>query len=242
MLELEQELTDLGTAVAWPSTPRLRVETEIVIPLPSPRARVLWARPLAVAAAAALVAAALLAYTPSRNAIADFLNLHTTVHQVPVLHVPSPRPGQSLGLGSPVTLAEAQSRVSWHIRVPTALGRPAQVYLALPPQGPSGGEVTLYYENGPILVTEARGTVNEQFFGKTIGPGTTIENVDVNGHSGWWISGQPHGFAFTDANGNFYFDTLRLATNTLIFDNNGTIIRIEGAGTKQQALRIAGTV
>ena len=242
MRELELELTDLGAAIAWPSTPNLRVQTEVVIPLPVHRSVSRWARPLAIAAAVALVAAALLAYTPTRNAIAGFVNLHTTIQRVPQLQTPSPRPGQSLGLGTPVTLGAAQSRVSWHIGVPSALGQPDQVYLALPPSGPSGGEVTLYYGKGPVLVTEARGTVNEQFFGKTIGPGTSIEAVDVNGHGGWWISGQPHAFVFTDPNGNPYFDTLRLATNTLIFDDNGTVVRIEGDMAKQQALLIAGTV
>lgn len=242
MPELEQELTELGAAIAWPPTPRLRVDTEAAIHLPARGQGFGWWRPLAIAAAVALVAAALLAYAPTRDAIASFLNLHTAIQRVPQLQSPSPRPGQSLGLGTPVTLPAAQSRVAWRIGVPSALGRPDQVYLALPPIGPAGGEVTLYYAKGPVLVTEARGSVNEQFFLKTIGPGTTIEDVTVNGHPGWWISGQPHGFVFTDANGNPYFDTLRLATNTLIFDNNVTIVRIEGEMTKQQAVRIAGTI
>jgi hypothetical protein len=93
-----------------------------------------------------------------------------------------------------------------------------------------------------VLVTEARGTVNEQFFGKLLGPGTTLETVSVNGHAGWWISGQPNGFVFADADGNPYTETLRLATNTLIFDDNGTIVRIEGDMTKAQALQIAGSL
>ncbi len=45
----------------------------------------------------------------------------------------------------------------------------------------------------------------------------------------------------TDAAGNPYTATLRLATNTLIFDNNGTIVRIEGDMTKAQALQIAAS-
>jgi hypothetical protein len=63
--------------------------------------------------------------------------------------------------------------------------------------------------------------------------------VTVNGHKGYWISGKPHAFFFTDAAGNFRDETLRLATNTLIFDDNGTIVRIEGDLTKAQALEIA---
>lgn len=242
MPELEQALTELGAQIAWPPTPRLRVETGVVIPVPAERHGRGWGRPLAVAAAVVLIVAGLLAFAPTRDAIAGFLNLHTTIQRVPKLQTPSPRPGQSLGLGAPVTLAEARTRVAWRVSVPSALGEPDQVYLALPPIGPSGGEVTLFYQRGRVLVTEARGSVNEQFFGKTVGPGTTIENVDVNGHAGWWISGEPHGFVFIDGNGNPYFDTLRLATNTLIFDDNGTVIRIEASISKQQAVGIAGSM
>jgi hypothetical protein len=246
MPDLEQQLAELSGAIAWPPTPTLRVLTPV---RPQP---FVWGRVLAVAAALALIAGALLAYTPTRDAIASFLNLHTTVHRVEQLATPSPLPsgplGKRLGLGTPTSLAQAQSQVKWRIVVPASLGRPDEVYLQ---QGaPSGGEVTLVYGARPdikvsgqtgvsVLVTEARGTVNEQFFGKSIGPGTTIESVSVNGHAGWWISGQPHDFFFTDAAGNPYFDTLRLATNTLIFDDNGTIVRIEGDMTKTQALDVA---
>jgi hypothetical protein len=93
-----------------------------------------------------------------------------------------------------------------------------------------------------VLLTEARGAVDTQFFGKMLGPGTTIEEVTVNGHRGWWISGAPHQFVFIDADGNVRDETLRLAANTLIIDDGGTIVRIEGDLTKQQALDIAGSL
>jgi len=245
--DLEQDLTALSAAIDWPATPRLRIRPPVQRRSSFPR----WA--LAAAASLLLVFAALLVYTPTRDAIAGFLNLHTTVNRVPALPTPSPRPGQSLGLGTPTTLAQAQSRLTWQIAVPPALGQPDLVYLALPPLGPSGGEVTLVYTNRAgvkpsgltgvsLLVTEARGAVNELFFGKTVGPDATIESVEVNGHKGWWISGAPHTFVFTDANGNPYFDTLRLATNTLIVDDGGTIVRIEGDMTKTQALQLAGSL
>jgi hypothetical protein len=245
--ELERELMELAGAIAWPTTP-----PPSWADLRPSRTVGLW-RVLAVAAAIALVVGALLAYTPTRDAIAGFLNLHTTVHRVQTLPTPSTHAGQRLGLGTPTTLERAQSEVAWKILVPPSLGRPDEVYLALPPNGPSAGEVTLVYtarsgirpsgQTGvSVLVTEARGAVDEQFFGKTVGQGTTIESVDVHGHAGWWIAGQPHVFVFTDANGNPYFDTLRLATNTLLIDDNGTVVRIEGDMTKQQALQIASSL
>ncbi|HEY0831669.1 MAG TPA: hypothetical protein VGE99_11045 [Candidatus Dormibacteraeota bacterium] len=255
MPDLEQQLADLAGAIDWPPTPHLAVRVR-PLTLPTRWGGLGWGRALAVAAALVLIVASLLAYTPTRDAIASWLNLHTTIHRTQQLATPSPLPsgplGKRLGLGSPTTLAGAQTKVSWPIWVPSSLGQPDEVYVQVPPSAPSGGEVTLVYATKPgikasgqtgvaVLITEARGKVNEQFFGKTLGPDTTIEDVSINGHRGWWIAGQPHMFVITDANGNPYFSTLRLATNTLVLDDNGTVVRIEGNMTKDQALKIAGS-
>jgi hypothetical protein len=69
-----------------------------------------------------------------------------------------------------------------------------------------------------------------------------MEQVTVNGHPGYWISGKPHDFFFIDADGNTRDETLRLATNTLLIDDNGTVIRIEGDMTKAQALELAASL
>src|SRR5205807_2801300 len=170
---------------------------------------------------------------------------------------PSPRPsaalGERLGLGTRTTLNQAQARLAWQDGVPSMLGGPDEGYLQQPPTGPSGGEVTLDYAQRTdipvsgltgvsVLVTEARGRVDEIFFQKTVGSETTVEQVTVGGHPAYWISGHPHDFAFVDASGNVYGESLRLATNTLIFDHNGTIVRIEGDMTRAQALQIANSI
>ena len=250
MPDLETQLTDLGTTLAWPSTPphlwggaRRR------------RAEGTWVHRWPLAAAAVfLIVAGLLAYTPTRDAVASWINVHTIFHRTTEpLPTPSPRPsspaGQGLDLGTPVNLPGARAAVGWHIAVPGSLGVPDAVYVKLPSLGPSQGEVSLVYTQRPgipvsgatgvaVLVTEARGGINEQFFGKTLGPGVTIEQVSVNGKAGYWISGQPHAFVFVAADGNPYYDSLRLATNTLVFDDGGTVVRIEGDLTKQQAIDI----
>ena len=244
--ELEDDLLALGAMLSWPATPR---------PLWRAERRWRWSNRWFLAAAAAVLVAAtfLVAYAPTRNAVAGWLNLHTGFTRTENPPTPSARPsgplGQRLDLGLKTTLAGAQQQVAWHIVVPTALGAPDEVYVKLPPTGPSGGEVTLVYAARPgipvsgitgvsVLVTEARGRTNEQFFQKTLGPGVTIEPAVVAGHSGYWISGQPHGVVFVDASGSPYYDTLRLATNTLIFDDGGTIIRVEGDMTQEQAIQI----
>lgn len=260
MPDLEQQLAALATEIEWPPTPQLRP-----IPVVATRAdaaRKFWSgrsrRPLALAAAALLiVAVALAAYPPSRDAIARWVNLHTIIQRVPNPPTPSPLPtgsnGERLHLGSPTTLEAAQETVSWKIAVPSTLGRPDEVYVKKPPTGPSQDEVTLVYTSRPdiptsrftgvsVLVMEARGKFNEIFFQKTLGSGGTIEEVNVGGHVGYWITGEPHDFFFVDADGNQYFDTLRLAGNTLIFDDNGTLVRIEGEMTRDEAIRIGASL
>ena len=251
MPELEDDLSALGAVIAWPATPghlwrgavRRRAE-----------ARWSWNNRWVIAAAAVLlIVATLLAYTPTRSAVAGWLNLHTIFNRTENPPTPAPRPsgplGQRFDLGLETTLPGAQQQVGWHIAVPASLGAPDEVYLKLPPTGPSGGEVTLVYAARPgiqvsgitgvsVLVTEARGRTNEQFFQKTLGPGVTIEPVTVAGHSGYWISGRPHNLVFVDANGDPYYETLRLATNTLILDAGGTVVRVEGDMSQEQAIQI----
>src|SRR5437588_797343 len=201
MPDLEEQLAALAPAIDWPLTPTLKVAlpTHGVV---SGEAERRGRRPannrwILAAAAALLIVATLLAYTPSREAIARWLNLHTTIQRVQNPPTPSPLPsgplGERLGLGTPTTLENAQSQLAWKIEVPPSLGRP-------------------------------------------------VEDVTVKGRPGYWISGSPHDFVFADANGDAHYERLRLATNTLIFDDNGTVIRIEGDMTKSQALELAGSL
>lgn len=263
MADLEQRLTALAAEIDWPGTPELSSRVGRRLHVAARRSGPAWWRPVAkrwaaVAAAALIIAAgALAAYSPTRAAIAGWLNLHTTILRVPHLATPSAQPsgplGTRLGLGNQTTLNLAQRQIAWHVTVPSSLGAPDEVYLQEPPDGPPQGEVTLVYRARPgiavasqtgvaALVTEARGTIDQEFLGKILGPGTTIEPVTVSGHDGWWIAGAPHEFFFTDSGGNFRSETLRLAANTMLLDDGGTVIRIEGNLTKAQAVEIAASL
>ena len=253
MADLESTLTDLAAHLEWPETPDLlpRVRQDRVRRRPWFESR--WA--LAAVAVVAIVAV-LLAYTPTRTAIADWINLHTRITHTTTLPTPSPLPpgpiGKRLGLGNRVTLAQARQDVAWPVLVPGSLGSPDEGYVQVE-DGPTGGEVTLVYgpetgirvagETGAsVLITEARGSVDEQFFGKTVGPDTTVQDVTLGSYPGWWISGRPHIFIFIDSENQPRYDTLRLASNTLVIDEEGTIIRIEANLTESQALQLAGTL
>src|SRR5450759_2536147 len=193
VLELEQELTALGAALEWPPTPNLapRIGSHLRAPSGAIHVPTGWGgrSRWALAAAAVVIALAALAiYPPSREAIANWVNVHTSFQQVPHLATPSPQPpgplGQRLGLGGMTTVPDAQKQLTWHITVPSSLGQPDEVYLQPAPDAPALGEITPVYATRPgipvagqtgvsVLITEARGAVDQNFFGKMIGPGTT---------------------------------------------------------------------
>jgi len=252
--DLEERLAELRGGIVWPPTPELSAPVRRALAVH--QARWFESRWALAAVAVLAIVAVLLAYTPTRTAIADWVNLHTGITHTTTVPTPSPLPpgpiGKRLSLGTATTLADARKRVAWRILVPAGLGAPDEVYVQTS-EVPSGGEVTLVY--GPktgfpiagdtgasVLITEARGTVNEQFFGKIVGDGTTITPVTVAGSSGWWISGRPHVFFLTDSTGEVRMETMRLATNTLVLLVDGTVVRIEGNLAEAQAEEVAGTL
>jgi hypothetical protein len=136
-MTLEQELILLGGGLEWPVArdlaPAVRLRFK---PVRRPWTESRWAM---AAAVAIVVLSALVAYTPSRDAIAGWLNLHTRIERVNTLPTPSPlRPGplgQRLGLGGRTTLGAAGVAVSWPVLVPASQGAPDEVYLNLPARG-----------------------------------------------------------------------------------------------------------
>ncbi len=161
-------------------------------------------------------------------------------------------PGAALALGDPVTLAQAQTQLTHPLLVPSLpeLGEPDAVYLQ---QNVPGGEVSLLYgvrDGLPktaqpgvgLLVSEFRGEIEPAFFGKVLPAGTRLEPVVVNGGRGWWIEGAPHLIFYRDASGQVHDEQLRLAGNTLLWEQDGLTLRLESALTKDAALRIAASV
>lgn len=277
--DLERALIDLGPRLAYPPTPDLA---------PAVRAR-LAAHPharrpprrgfftprwgLALAAVFVLLAGIPLVVSPSaRTAVAERLGLRgVKITYVPTAPAPTPASPTGapvpvevhLGLGEPLTLAEAPARVPYRVLLPSLpdLGPPDQVFVT---QVVPGGQVALVYRPRPgipdtteagvrprpglpgtgvgILLTQFRGDFAPEFLGKGIGPGTRLEQVTVNGAPGYWIEGQPHALFYRDANGEIHDDRVRLAGNTLLWEQDGLTLRLESALTREEALRIAESV
>jgi hypothetical protein len=257
VVDLEQRLHALGRQLDYPSETGVRIAANVRGRIQRQPSRFIWSPPrlaLAAAAIALIVAGALAAVPSSRNAIAGWLGLKGVVIQrVPTL--PSPTPtgtltalGERLQLGRQVTLDQAQAAAGYHVLVPRSLGQPDQVYLMADRKA-----VALVYLPQPtlpqaaqtgvgLLVIEFPGSVQPDLFGKMLGPGTTVEDVRVNGNPGFWISGAPHDFAYLDRQGQYQNDTFRLAGNTLVWDQAGLTIRIESSLGKAQALAAANSV
>jgi hypothetical protein len=243
---LESGLADLASALVWPATPDLRAGVRAGI-IEARRRRRRQLRLLLIAAVVAVAViggAAAAAYVELRGA---------TIQTVPVLPSPSPtRPGPigvRLDLGDQYSsLSAAERAAGFNALVPSALGQPDEIYFR-----PSPGVLTLVYHPRPglpatsdpdagALVMEARAVVTQESFGKVVGPGGKLQPVTVNGGSGFWISGAPHGFFFYTGGSRGQGDQFRLAGDVLIWDQGVLVVRIESALDESKALAVAGTM
>jgi len=249
--ELEATLKDIGAHLAYPEPTRLR--DAVLARIRAPRRPVAWYRRLAPAlATAALLALVLILASPAvRTAAGEFFHLRgIDIFNVP--STPSALPSAPIVVpGDRVTLAEARRRAGFAIRVPAAgLGEPDAVFVDT-----SSGNDRITLEYGPrpgmpptqvpgvsALVVEFRGAIEPNLFAKTAGPETRVEQVAVNGGPGLWLEGAPHLFFYRDASGAILPETLRLAGNTLVWEQDGVTLRLEAQVTRARALEIAASL
>lgn len=266
--QLGVALEELGAQIVYPPAPELR--SRVLSRITRPQRAAWWRQlssprygfaPAIVTLALALVA--VLVFSPEARATAtDILRLRGV--EIFRGAVPTPSPTRTPGslqtpiptidqvtLGQAVTLAEARQRAGFAVLVPAdaALGAPDAVYLrALR----SATAVSFAYDARPgipvspqlglsALVTEFGGHLEPGILGKVAGQGTKIEQVTVNGGAGAWLEGTPHEVFYSSGGGQFYTDTLRLAGNTLIWEQGGIVMRLEAQVDLATALRIAAS-
>jgi hypothetical protein len=248
MTTLELMLRDAGEHAAWPATPDLagavggRIAADGPdaarpprgLGRPSPGVR----RPLAIALAALLVLAAGASAIPGiREPVLDFLGLRS----VKIERVPRPLPvvpGARLDLGGHSTLAAARPMLGFQPVLPSGLGAPV-VWLDTLPQG---GQLSLVYGRGRILFSELRGDLERRFLFKMVGPDARVDALRIDGERGVWIHGHTHQFAYADPSGAIRTDSVRFAGDVLLWRRGELLVRLEGARSKAEALRIARSV
>jgi hypothetical protein len=248
--ELETTLRDIGARLDYPAPTAMAAA--VGARLREPRRRS-WRFALAPAlVTAAIFAIVLVLLSPdARAAAGEFLHLRG-IDIFPVPSVPATLPTPKIAFsGERVSLAEARARIRFEPRLPTAadLGEPDDVYVET--VGTSD-RLTLVYRQRPgipvsaqagvsALVVEVRGTIDELLLGKATGPGTVVTPVSVGGSRGYWLEGAPHLFFYRDTNGNPQQETLRLAGNTLVWEQGGVTLRLEAQISRDDALRLAAS-
>jgi hypothetical protein len=250
MADLHAELTALR--VEWPETPDLAeaVLAGLAEPARPRHRRPGWRPVLAYALAAIAVAFAItMAASPdARSAVLEWLGLKSVKVERREPTAPPPQPGAlgaGLGLGTPVTLAEARREAPF-LSLPAAdgLGRPDAIYVG-------GQSVSLVYGDRPgyarstttgaaLLIQEFEARVGP-FIEKTVGEAARLERLTVDGAPAYFITGA-HGFAYQGED-DVRFEDQRLAGNTLLVERaDGLLIRVEGEIERDRAVAIARSV
>ena len=214
LLPLEELLDDLGTAVAFPATPP--IAAFVADRLRQPSRRPWLGRPVSRALVLALLATVLLVGIAAAIGIA--------LGGLRVVFGPAPSPLPSMlagpGLGEPTTLAEARDTVTFLYRERDGF-----------PADPS--------TNVGLIVTQFRADIGPEVFEKLVNSGVRVTATHVGDRDAWWIAGGEHFFFYRDAQGNVVDTTLRLAGDTLIWEEAGVTHRVEGAPSLADAIRVA---
>jgi hypothetical protein len=250
MSELERQLTQLGRELDWPATPDLAESVSRRLPSPVSRRRrpVIFRRSLAIALAALLIlAGGVVAAVPGvRDAVLELFGLQGATVERREQLPPAPRPAP-LQLGERTTLAEARGSLAFDPLVPEAAGEPIGVFIDT---GVRGGLFSLAYRPGDglprarstnfgLLVSEFRGDLSPEYFGKTAGQATRIERLRIDGERAIWLEGAPHFFFYRAPGEPFREENLRIAQNVLLLERGNVLVRLEGAFDRDKAVELA---
>ena len=235
----------------FPATPALAARVGAAIS-EAPRAESRPRRLIPILAAAAVLALAvtLLASPAAREAVADWLGIGG-------IRVTTEDPGESstpigndLGLGDPVTLAEARGSAGFELRFPAELGPPDETYLATADGfsqvngvygPPLGLPAVVPGSDEKLLLTQFLGEPDGAYFKKLIEVDPGIDQVMVDGLPGLWLGSQ-HEITYRGPDGTLHKDTSRLAERTLLWERDGVTYRLESGLSKVDAVRVAETL
>lgn len=265
MIDLERSLGDLAERLEIPGGDWL--VSDVVRRIGEPARRPARRRAVRLAGAlVAVVVVAMVALPGPRRAVARWLGFDSvriepgvTVPTTTVVTTVSPAPTSmdattttavpDLDLGPSVSIDEAMSQTGLPDPTPQLLGAPQSIHVVQPPEA---GQIVLVYAPSDLvpqsavtgvgaLISVLPAHVDEGFFQKMLGNEATVRAVDVDGVDGYWIEGSPHQLLFQFGN-DVQTDTLRLATNTLLWQRDGRVYRLEADISMETALRIAVSV
>jgi hypothetical protein len=145
--------------------------------------------------------------------------------------------------GHPATLGEAEREAGFDAPVPDMLGAPDAVWVDTASDGARIVQAWSASETLPAIDGLPWGAVLYGFQGemeqasKTVFmDGNTFEDVEVNGHSGVWITGV-HELDLVLDDGTYA--RYRVAGNVLVWEAGGIVLRLETSLDETTAVRIA---
>ena len=89
-----------------------------------------------------------------------------------------------------------------------------------------------------LILTQFLGTIDDGMFTKILGPGTTVEPVQVGALHGYWITGQPHQFFYEGPNG-FVDASRRTVGDVLLWADGPITYRLETSLGRDAAIALA---
>jgi Domain of unknown function (DUF4367) len=236
--ELEHALVALGHELAVPEAPNLAPRVLATLEPPARRPGMRLAVVLVAVLAAALLAA--LAVPEARSALARFFHIGAArievVDELPAVEPQPPELDLEPTLGERVTLAEARRRAGYDLLELDEA--PDRVYL-----GPRDSVWFLYGRPDAVRLLVAQTpklSIDQGFiFKKLAAVGTNVETVSVRGKPAYFLSGEPHEVMLVDEYDLPVQESLRLARNTLLWEEDGRTLRLEGDLSREEAVRIA---
>lgn len=206
---------------------------------------------MAGAALIVLLCAATLLAPDSRRTVAGWLHLPGVTFRSEKAE-DRPALGGTFRLGDPVALDEARAGVGFDLLVPELswLDQPDEVYLD---SRPTGGAVTMIYHASDdipaaeatgvgLLLSQFQGELNPGMYGKGLPDGVQLETLEINGRLAFWISGTPHTFSYIDPDRKYVQETIRLAGNTLLWQQGELTLRLESDLDRDRAVEIAASM
>jgi hypothetical protein len=89
-----------------------------------------------------------------------------------------------------------------------------------------------------VVVTEFRAEITPGTFTKVLYEGALLQQTSVSGNPAYWIAGGEHFFFFRRPNEQPLEATIRMVGTTLVWEQNGLTLRIEGVRDLAEAIRI----
>ena len=182
---------------------------------------------LAIAAALAAVAAAPAAV----SALRDLFEVESVPELGPVAADVAPA-----FLGRPASPDEARAAVPFQVRTIPALGAPDGAYVR---DDIVGEMVTLAYGNAAVVLTQWRATDVRARISIVPVQGTA-EDVQIGSRGALWTAGTARGtLTLVGADRAVHRELFDVADGALLWQEDGVTFLLQGAGTKENAIRLA---